>query len=210
MTWVMGKTWGNGTIVRKRVGGKPSFLSALHHIKQNVVNVSPILSGIISPYGTKVHFPRELIFHLTCKKPDLLWEKGVDCTTRVMDLLVFSLIIPTALGSCTCFSNPNMERAQTIPILTLSTDYLWHNSHSFCNYMLGSWNTRVVKKKKKKVLEFVHLDKFSGKLPQTFRVSAEFSHALFMIFKMKPAFCFIPPDLLGFVCSICFWPHFPV
>lgn len=136
------------------------------------------------------------------------WQRSPP--TRVMDLLVFSLIIPTALGSCTCFSNPNMERAQTIPILTLSTDYLWHNSHSFCNYMLGSWNTRVVKKKKKKVLEFVHLDKFSGKLPQTFRVSAEFSHALFMIFKMKPAFCFIPPDLLGFVCSICFWPHFPV
>lgn len=76
MTWVMAKPWGNGTIVRKRVGGKPSFLPALHHFKHQFMNAPPTLFGTINSYNTGVHFLREIyIFHLACKK-------GIFCESK--------------------------------------------------------------------------------------------------------------------------------
>lgn len=76
MTWVMAKPWGNGTIVRKRVGGKPSFLPALHHFKHQFMNAPPTLFGTINSYNTGVHFlPEIYIFHLACKK-------GIFCESK--------------------------------------------------------------------------------------------------------------------------------
>lgn len=82
MTWVMAKAWGNGTIMRKRVGGKPSFFSALHHFTQRFVNAPPILSGIISPHNTEAHFPRGLVFHLTCK--NLIFSERKQCMAHAL------------------------------------------------------------------------------------------------------------------------------
>lgn len=114
MTWVMAKPWGNGTIVRKRVGGKPSFLPALHHFKHQFMNAPPTLFGTINSYNTGVHFLCEIyIFHLACKR-------GIFCEGKQWAVCIVRWKWIRFDQGCKMFSTRWMEGFSSCPPLRVT------------------------------------------------------------------------------------------